>query len=252
VDAPDHGQSSLNPHPRRGPPPPAAARPPSRTRRLLGPRLRSWAAALCALAAAWVTVWGLAARRSRRPLLVDRWVDGPLLRLGPDWQRLATGALRWEEPVVLAVLAALAAFTLALRRPAWTATVLAGVTAELSSVQLLIKPVVDRHELAPGASFPSSYVGAASVVATLTVIVVGAGMPRGRANVVAVALTALVALAAVSAVAVATMATAGHRFSDVITAVPWGAAMGLGACSLSDTLSATRASKAASRDVGPG
>jgi hypothetical protein len=204
-----------------------------RSQQLLGSRLRRWALWLFVATVLWVAAWGVAVRRHRRPLLIDQWVDTPLLQLGPRWQRWSAHIISSEHTVVAVTLALLVVGALLRRQPAWAAAVVAAVGAEVASVQWLIKPLVHRMELAPAPSFPSSYVGLATVTATLAIIFARA-LPRGRARRLAPLVVAPIAGAWVVALTVATLVTAGHRFSDVIAALPWGAALAVAACAVCD------------------
>jgi hypothetical protein len=165
--------------------------------------------------------------------LVDRWVDTPLLQLGPRWQLRSAHIINSEHAVVAATLVILLLGALLRRQPAWAVTVVAAVGAEVVSVQWLIKPLVHRMELAPSPSFPSSYVGLAAVTAALAVIFSRA-LPRGRSRKLAPLVVAPVAVAWVVALSVATLVTEGHRFSDVVAALPWGAGLAVAACAVCD------------------
>lgn len=225
-------------------PPPSVTMdaPAFRSRPLLGPRLRRWAPSLFIAAVLWVAAWGVAARRHRRPLLVDRWVDVPLLQLGPRWQRWSAHIIDSEHTVVAATLATLVVGALLRRRPDWAVTVVAALGAEVVSVQWLIKPLVHRMELAPAPSFPSSYVGLAAVTGTLAIIFARA-LLRGRAGQLAPLVVAPVAGIWLVALSVSTLITEGHRFSDVIAALPWGTALAIAACALCDAWQDRRTSR---------
>lgn len=192
---------------------------------------RRWPAPLALLGAAgWTTAWGLAVRSHTGPLAVDRQVAAALA-VNQHWQDLGIRLLRIEGPPTwVAATGVLAAAALA--AGSWRAALasLAGVAAEVASVQWVAKPLVGRHELAPGLSFPSSHVGAVTAVATVAVLVLGTRGPVGRrlppAAAAALGRTvAVLAVADVTVVAVAVLATGGHLFSDVAAVVPWGVAV---------------------------
>lgn len=213
-----------------GPGDPRPARPPG-GRPAGGRGRRRWPAPLALLGAAgWMTAWGLAVRSRTGPLAVDRQVAAALA-VDQHWQDLGIRLLRLEGPATWVAATGVLAVA-ALAAGSWRAALasLAGVAAEVASVQWVAKPLVGRHELAPGLSFPSSHVGAVTAVATVAVVVLGARGPLGRRLPPAAAaalgrIVAVLAVADVAVVAVAVLATGGHLFSDVAAVVPWGVAV---------------------------
>lgn len=190
------------------------------------------------MATAWVAGWGVAVRRHHRPLWLDRWADRPLVALGPTWQRLSTHLLSSETPVVVAATLTMVAVALWRARPAWALAVVTGLLAEVVSVQYVLKPLVDRYEIAPNTSFPSSHASLSAVVATL-VVISGRAAVVGTSTTVRLArlawtVTAVLAGAWAIAVSVATIVTSGHLFSDVVAAIPWGFTVGLASCAAAD------------------
>jgi len=176
--------------------------------------------------------WAVAVRATPGPLGVDRRVAAALT-LDARWQDAGIRLLRIEGPVPVAVAAVvLAALAVGAGAARLAAAILGGVGAEIVSVQWVLKPLVGRHELAPGWSFPSSTVGAVTALATAAVLICGPAGPIGRRlpHPAALALLAGVAVLGtvdVAVVAAAAIATGGHRFSDVIAVVPWGLALPL-------------------------
>ena len=174
--------------------------------------------------------WAIAVMRHPAPLGVDRRVSAALA-VDTRWQDAGLRLLRLEGPatvaVVAVVLAAVAAGVGAVRLGA---AIAGGVAAEIVSVQWVLKPLVGRHELAPGWSFPSSSVGAVTALAAATVLLCRPAGPIGRrlTRPAALALSAgvvIVGVADVAVVATAAIATGGHLFSDVVAVVPWAVAL---------------------------
>ncbi len=158
-------------------------------------------------------------------------MDRPLLAAPAGWQHAAAWLLTHQTPGVMAV-AAVVLGVAAARLGAWTSASAAvvGVGAEMVLLQWVVKPLVDRHEIAPAPAFPSSYAGAVTALATVVVLLLrgrgplGSRLAAGGHAGIARILCALAAADA-AAVCVATMVTGGHVFSDVVAAVPWGVAV---------------------------
>jgi len=176
--------------------------------------------------------WAVAVRATPGPLGVDRRVAAALA-LDARWQDAGIRLLRIEGPVPVAVAAVvLAALAVGAGAVRLAAAIVSGVGAEIVSVQWVLKPLVGRHELAPGWSFPSSSVGAVTALAAVAVLVCCPAGPIGRRLPRPAALAVLAGVAVlgtvdVVVVAAAAIATGGHRFSDVVAVVPWGVALPL-------------------------
>jgi len=174
--------------------------------------------------------WAVAVTRHPGPLAIDRRVSAALA-LDARWQDAGLRLLRLEGPVTVAVAAVvLAALAAALGAVRLGAAIAGGVAAEIVSVQWVLKPLVGRHELAPGWSFPSSSVGAVTALAAAAVLLCRPAGPIGRRLTRPGALTfsigvVIVGVADIAVIAVAAIATGGHLFSDVVAVVPWAVAL---------------------------
>lgn len=179
----------------------------------------------------WLAGWAVAVRLHRGPLAVDRWVDSPLVSASAGWQHASAWLLDHQTPGAMAVTAVVLG-VVAARLGAWRSAfaAVAGVAVEMVLLQWVLKPLVDRHEIAPAPSFPSSYVGAVCALASVTVLLFRRQGPAGRwmaARGYGWASRVVSGLAVLDAavVCVATIVTAGHLFSDVVAAIPWGVAV---------------------------
>ena len=174
--------------------------------------------------------WAWLVSRHRGPLALDVRVDN-LLAVNVHWQDVGLWLLGIESPLhVTFATGVVAAISVSLRDVRFAAAVLAGVAAEIASVQWAIKPLVGRHEIAPGLSFPSSYVGAVVALATVAVMLFLPSGPLAQRlssrllHALAASVT-VVGVLDVVVVSVAAIVTGGHLLSDVVAVIPWGVAV---------------------------
>lgn len=181
-------------------------------------------------ATAWLAAWGWLVRRRTSPLWVDTQASAALAA-GKQIQDEGIRLLIVEGPAGAVVAAVgLSLVALGFRSTRGAVAVLAGVALEVTSVQWVIKPLVHRHELAPGYSFPSSHVGAVVAVAASASLLVSQRGPVGRSLQPGLGrlvrwLVGAAGVGDAALVAAATITTGGHLFSDVVAVIPWAVAV---------------------------
>lgn len=181
-------------------------------------------------AAAWLAAWGWLVRHGASPLWVDTQATAALAA-GKQVQDEGIRLLTVEGPAGAVVAAVgLSLLAVGFRSTRGAFAVLAGVALEVTSVQWVVKPLVGRHELAPGYSFPSSHVGAVVAVATSASLLVSRRGPVGRSLRPGLGrlvrwLVAAAGAGDVALVGAATITTGGHLFSDVVAVIPWAVAV---------------------------
>lgn len=187
---------------------------------------------LLAASAVWMAGWAWLVTRHQGPLALDVRADH-ILAVNAHWQDIGLRLLRLESPLHVAfATGVVAVISVSVRDVRFAAAALAGVAAEIVSVQWAIKPLVGRHEIAPGLSFPSSYVGAVVALATVAVMLflpsgpLARRLPRRHLRALA-ALVGALGVVDVCVVSVAAIVTGGHLLSDILAVIPWGVAVPL-------------------------